>query len=142
MGVEHRAPAESGNGRGRDHLGHERVLIVEDDAYATYMLRELLSGAGYAVTTTESALGTRGLARRLRPSVILLDLGLPYRSGALLLADLKADPATADIPILVVTGYPDALTAKRRTLVTDVIAKPFEPGALVEAVRALCDSRG
>ena len=140
-------PGEHSNGdlrqdESRTTLRSERVLIVEDDPHATHLLEELLKTVGYAVTTTDSALGTAGLARRLRPSVILLDLGLPYRSGVSLLADLKSDPTTAGIPVLVITGYPDMLTAERRVMVADVIAKPFESRAVLEAVGALCAASG
>ena len=135
VGAQDGARSERANG-----TTHDRLLIVEDDASATHLLQELFNAVGYAVTTTDSALGTTGLVRRLRPSVILLDLGLPYRSGVSLLADLKADPATSDIPVLVITGFPDVLTTERRAMVGDVIPKPFDPRALVETVRALCDT--
>ena len=139
--AEHRN-GELGHDEGRAALGGQRVLIVEDDAHATHLLEELLKAVGYEVMTTDSALGTAGLVRRVRPSVILLDLGLPYRSGVSLLADLKSDPTTAEIPILAVTGYPEMLTNERRSMVVDVIAKPFESRALLDAVGALCDASG
>ena len=72
-------------------------------------LADVLAGAGDAPPTTNSALGAVALARRLRPAVILLDLGLPYRSGGALLGDLKADPASAGVPVLVVSGLAEAL---------------------------------
>ena len=111
------------------------ALVVEDDPGGAALLAEVLAGAGYAPTTTDSALGAAALARRLRPAVILLDLGLPYRSGGALLADLKADPATAGVPVLVVSGLADALPPARRALAAGVVAKPFSPAALLAAVR-------
>jgi DNA-binding response OmpR family regulator len=75
------------------------------------------------------------LARRLRPAVILLDLGLPYRSGGALLEDLKADPATAGVPVLVVSALAADLSPARRALAAGVVAKPFSPAALLAAVR-------
>ena len=89
------------------------VLVVEDDPGVAALLAEVLAGAGYAPTTTDSALGAAALARRLRPAVVLLDLGLPYRSGGALLGDLKADPATAGIPVLVVSALADARPSGR-----------------------------
>ena len=111
------------------------VLVVEDDPGVAALLAEVLAGAGYAPTTTDSALGAVALARRLRPAVVLLDLGLPYRSGGALLGDLKADPATA--------GGPRAgrLRPGRRPAPGPAGAgrrrrgKPFGPAALLAAVR-------
>ena len=111
------------------------VLVVEDDPGVAALLVEVLAGAGYAPTTTNSALGAAALARRLRPAVVLFDLGLPYRSGGALLGDLKADPATAGIPVLVVSALAEALPPARRALAAGVVAKPFSPAALLAAVR-------
>ena len=47
---------------------------------------------GYAVTATDSALGVPKLLPQVQPHVVMLDLGLPYESGASLLRSLKADP--------------------------------------------------
>jgi CheY-like chemotaxis protein len=114
------------------------VLVIEDDAGIRELLTDLLQGDGYAVTATDSALGAATLVRRLLPRVILLDLGLPYRSGGALLHDLKADPATAGIPILVVSALAETLTPERRALTAGVVAKPFSPDTLLGAVRSAC----
>ena len=111
------------------------VLVVEDDPGVAALLADVLAGAGYAPTTTDSALGAVALARRLHPAVVLLDLGLPYRSGGALLGDLKADPATAGVPVLVVSALAADLSPARRALAAGVVAKPFSPGALLAAVR-------
>ena len=108
-----------------------RVLVIEDDETQKDLLTDVLDSEGYAVTSTDVALGAAALVRRLRPHVILLDLGLPYRSGGLLLTELKADPRTAPIPVLVVSAYAEALPAARRATVTYVIDKPFELHALL-----------
>ena len=119
-------------------MGSPGVLVIEDDRDVRVVLTEILTEAGYAVTATESAIGALALARDLEPCVILLDLGLPYRSGASLLAELKADAATADIPVIVVSSMPQLLTPQRRALAADVIQKPFDVQDLVDRVRAGC----
>ena len=117
-----------------------RVLVVEDDAIFADLLTQVLSEAGFAVTATDSVLRTAALVRRVRPDVILLDLGLPYRSGASLLAELKANPRTAAIPVLIVSGSAEALTPERRAMAAAVIDKPPELDALVAAVGDACAS--
>jgi CheY-like chemotaxis protein len=116
----------------------QHVLVIEDDPGIRELLSDTLRSQGYAVTATESALGAATLVRRLNPRVILLDLGLPYRSGGALLLDLKADPATAAIPVLVVSALAETLTPERRAMAAAVIAKPFDPDTLLSAVHHAC----
>jgi CheY-like chemotaxis protein len=123
---------------GSTHTPDQHVLVIEDDAGIRELLTDLLRGDGYAVTVTDSALGAATLVRRLLPRVILLDLGLPYRSGGALLHDLKTDPVTAGIPILVVSALAETLTPERRALTAGVVAKPFSPDTLLRAVRSAC----
>jgi DNA-binding response OmpR family regulator len=79
-----------------------RVLVIEDDPHIKDLLTDVLTGDGFSVTAADSVLGAATLIRRLRPCAIVLDLGLPYRSGASLLTDLKGDAETAHIPVIVV----------------------------------------
>ena len=114
----------------------QRVLVIEDEPAIVALLTQVLSEAGYVVAATDAAIGAMAMVRDLEPSVILLDLGLPYRSGASLLAELKTDARTAPIPVVVVSSMPDVLTAERRALATAVVQKPFDVQELVEKVRA------
>lgn len=120
-------------GRAQPH-----VLVIEDDQGIRDLLTDALQSEGYAVTSTESALGAATLVRRLHPRVILLDLGLPYRSGGSLLHDLKSDPETAEIPVLVVSALAESLSPERRAMAAGVVAKPFSPDTLLSAVRRAC----
>jgi signal transduction histidine kinase/CheY-like chemotaxis protein len=81
-----------------------RVLVVDDDASFRYLFRRFLEGAG--VRVTEAAGGAEGIerARAERPAVIFLDLAMPEPDGVEVLERLKADPATAEIPVVVVTS--------------------------------------
>ncbi len=112
------------------------VVVVEDDPLMADLLGDLLSDEGYSVTVLPSAFGAREAVQRRRPSAVVLDLGLPYRSGAALLADLKADPATASIPVVVVSALTEALPPDRSALAAAVIGKPFQLRALLDALCA------
>jgi CheY-like chemotaxis protein len=111
------------------------VLVVEDDQALVELWTQVLEGEGYEVRRQESALGVSVLLRLWRPDVILLDLGLPYRSGAALLAELKADPETAPVPVVVLTGAPKSLTPERARLAAAVLTKPVPLRRLIAAVR-------
>ena len=117
-----------------------RALIVEDEPALQDVLQQVLAddAPAPAVTAVDSALAAGRLARRLRPDVVLLDLGLPYRSGLALLKELKADPGTAQIPVVIVSGLAGQLPAEVRALADAVIGKPFHIEELRDTVRAVC----
>jgi CheY-like chemotaxis protein len=110
------------------------VLIVEDDPSFSDIIGEILQSAGYEVTTTASGFGVAALVRQISPCAVLLDLGLPYRPGSSVLADLKADPRTADVPVLVLSGMTEALSAERRAQASAVLTKPIDMYDLLDAI--------
>jgi signal transduction histidine kinase/DNA-binding response OmpR family regulator len=81
-----------------------RVLVIEDQPAMRHVLTQLLDPARHVIE--EAATGVAGLAsaRRVAPDLILLDLGLPDMSGAAVLSELKSDPDTRHVPVVIVTG--------------------------------------
>ena len=116
-------------------LAGRRVLVVEDDPAIAELWTQVLEAEGCEVRRRDSALGVAGLLCLWRPDVILLDLGLPYRSGAALLAELKAEAETAPIPVVVLSGAPESLTADRAALAAAVLAKPVSLRVLRQVVQ-------
>jgi len=82
---------------------HPLVLVVDDDAGVRELMQRFLESKGYRVLTAAS--GTAGLAaaREHRPAAITLDVVLPGQDGWEVLAELKSDPGTAGIPVVMVT---------------------------------------
>jgi CheY-like chemotaxis protein len=119
-------------------MNPRRVLVMEDHPETLELLTDLLADEDYSVTATESGLGAVALARRVCPHAILLDLVLPCRSGIALLAELKAAPETATIPVVVLSGLRERLPAAQVTLAAAVLPKPFHLPILLDAVRAAC----
>jgi CheY-like chemotaxis protein len=110
--------------------------VLEDDARISALWTLLLEGDGYQVVCRESASGLAGLLQQWRPDVLLLDLGLPDRPGTVVLADLKGDPATAAIPVVVVSGTPEALPRELAAQAAAVLTKPIPMQTLLAHVRA------
>ena len=87
-----------------DRTGSRRVLVIDDDEIARYLVRTHLAGAPFQI---REAVGPgEGLreARAERPDAIVLDLIMPEMSGFDVLDRLKEDPATMDIPVVVLTS--------------------------------------
>ena len=96
-----------------DSLTGRRILVIDDDPAARYLMQKLL--ADTHTTVLEAADGRSGLiaARRARPSMIFLDLGLPDFSGEEILEALKSDADLQDVPVAIVTA--SKLTNDERT---------------------------
>jgi CheY-like chemotaxis protein len=119
-----------------------RVLVVDDDAdtrrYLCAVLGEAL-GSGVDV----AADGRSALARaaRVRPDLVLLDLGLPDLSGVTVARLLRQDPATRTVPIVGVSGLIRADDGAARALGFDaVLPKPVASDALAACVRSLLEA--
>lgn len=82
-----------------------RILVVEDNPDAAAMMRDFLELAGHEVELAST--GTDGVeaARQFHPEVVLCDLGLPGMNGFEVAAQLRRDPATAEVKLIAVTGY-------------------------------------
>jgi two-component system sensor histidine kinase/response regulator len=111
------------------------ALVVDDDVFVLSALAELLEDDGFDVQTATNGFSALRRAVQARPSVILLDLALPERSGGELLEDLRADPTTRDLAIVLVTGNADRLTEAQRAEVDGVVNKPFDAAYLLETIQ-------
>jgi two-component system, cell cycle response regulator DivK len=115
----------------------KRVLVIEDTEDNRQIVRDLLTSAGYEII--EAVDGESGVAMAVsaQPDVILMDIQLPVMDGYEAARRIKADPMTAQIPIIAVTSYAFAGDeAKTRDAGCDgYIAKPFSPRLLLAKVR-------
>jgi signal transduction histidine kinase/CheY-like chemotaxis protein len=111
-----------------------RVLIIDDDEISRYLVRTRLAHARLAVQ--EAGDGVAGLreARAQRPSAIVLDLVMPEMDGFDVLSRLKADPVTADIPVVVLTSQ--QLTSEEQRRLAPHAARILSKQALAESDRA------
>jgi putative two-component system response regulator len=122
-----------------DRVHPGTVLIVDDEDLVRGLLVALLRPRGYLVETAASAEEAQERLKTVRPDVILLDLHLPGRSGQDVLAELRADPVTRLLPIIMITGGAtdeDRLRAMAEG-VTDFVAKPFVTEELLARIKSL-----
>jgi two-component system cell cycle response regulator DivK len=113
-----------------------RVLVVEDFADNRDLLTEYLTFRGFAVTAAADGATAIAMARRDLPDVILMDLRMPGLDGWEATRQLKADPETANVPVVAVTAHalrPEFESA-RDAGCDAVVAKPFDIAALADAL--------
>ncbi|HET8778265.1 MAG TPA: ATP-binding protein [Candidatus Limnocylindria bacterium] len=96
------APTSDEATAGHALAGGRVVMSIDDDPSVAPLLRKMLADHGYEVVSS-SALAAVGDARRLLPEAIILDILMPDRRGDEILAELKGDPATASIPVIVLS---------------------------------------
>ena len=108
------------------------VLIVEDEEAVRELEKFILEQAGYDVMEARDGLEGLTKAEFRRPDIILLDLMMPDVSGGRMFDEMRRHQATAGIPIVVVTGKPDAHQIFDDQIGPDnVIMKPFEAETLL-----------
>lgn len=116
-----------------------RVLVVDDEPDVLLLCRVNLEHAGHEVAEAADGALAIELARREVPDAIVLDLMLPQVGGYEVLAALREDEATRDIPVCVLTAKAQ-LEDKIRCWqegASDFVTKPFSPEALTQTLEAL-----
>ena len=119
-----------------------KILLVEDEPNIIEALRFLLSREGWQVTVHSNGADAVARVHDDAPDLVILDVMLPNRSGYDILTELRADPATKDLPVLMLTARGQS---KDRELaeslgVSHFMTKPFSNGEVLETVRSLVAS--
>jgi response regulator RpfG family c-di-GMP phosphodiesterase len=115
-----------------------RILLVDDDPALRILLKTTFEVADVAVVEAEDAATARRRIRSARPDVIVLDINMPGTTGLELCAELKAAPATCDIPIVLLTGSDGGTSAAAKKAGADAfLLKPFSPLELLAVAERL-----
>ncbi len=133
--AEPSAPAEPASGFG--WLG--TVVVAEDDDATRMILCRVLRRHRYRVIDVENGKLARDAARREQPDIVLLDWTMPVMDGLTALAALKSDPATQDIPVVLLTARSE-IDERRLALeagVNDFLTKPCDTGELIARLARL-----
>ena len=116
-----------------------RILVVDDEPDAIELIRFNLKASGYEVLTAEDGEEAIAKARKFSPDMILLDVMIPEIDGLEVCKILRRDPATASLPIIMLTAKASEID---RVLglefgADDYVTKPFSPRELMLRVRNL-----
>ncbi len=120
-----------------------KILAVDDEPELTDLMHYHLVRAGHDVTTAANGWEAIHAVRQNRPDIILLDLMLPDLDGFGVCEILRRDPATATIPIIIVSAWAstDSRNLGLELGALDYITKPFSPAELVARVNHLLHAR-
>lgn len=118
----------------------KKILVIEDEAPLQQAMGEALSQSGYKVIkATDGEIGVR-LAKSETPDLILLDLIMPNKDGFGVLQDLKGDPKTSNVPVIVLTnleGMKDIDRAIASGATTYLVKTHYQLKEVVAKVRGI-----
>jgi len=123
----------------------KRVLIVDDDEELCELLRIAFEAKAYEVFTALDGEAGLTMARKRKPSAIILDIKMPRLNGYEFLSQLRRDSRIASIPVIILTSVTESSSRSdeewaRSMEVQDFVSKPIEPFQLVERVERVVAS--
>ena len=116
-----------------------KILIADDEVYMIRLLELTFKKGGYEIVSCRDGREALATAATARPQLIVLDVMMPGLDGLGALKQLKENPATKDIPVVVLSAKGHALTKVEAELAGAAmfLAKPFSPNQLLGEVRKI-----
>lgn len=114
-----------------------RILIIDDNATETALMANALAEAGHECLSAAGGDAGESLAREYHPDLILLDVVMPGRDGFQTCRSIKKNPATAEIPVIMVTtksGESDRFWGMKQGA-SGYLTKPFQKTELLQLVK-------
>ncbi len=122
-------------------MGKLTVLVIDDDPVILELLRVNFEIEGFDVLTAHDGDEGLELAQSSHPDVVISDIMMPRRDGLQLLTDLKGDPRTEGLPVILLSAKAQKSEVQHGLDLgaDDYITKPFDPIKLIERLNAVVD---
>ena len=120
----------------------KKILAVDDERHIVRLVEVNLQRAGYEVVTAFDGREALEKVKSENPDLVVLDVMMPYMDGFEVLKNLKADPTTAEIPVIMLTAKAQDADVFRgwQSGVDCYLTKPFNPMELLTFVKRIFDS--
>ena len=118
-----------------------RILVCDDEPHIVHVVAAKLRNAGLEVITAGDGEEAFGLAKSQQPDLVITDYQMPILSGLELCAKLRGDPATRNMPAIMLTARGFSLADQEliHTNIRQVLVKPFSPREVLSTVRRILD---
>ena len=126
------------------HKQSKRLAYIEDETEMIDLVRLILGRRGYTVLGANGGREGLDLVRKELPDLVLLDLMMPDMDGWDVYHQIKSEPLTRDIPVIVITAKAqdiDKILGLRIAKVEDYISKPFSPQELIDRIEQVLSGR-
>ncbi len=129
--------ADTSPGQARIDLSGRRILVVEDDRVNARIISSILRPEGYVTSEVDSGEAALAAFPDFQPDLVLLDVVMDGISGFETCRRLKADPASANVPIIFITAknQPEDIVAGLEAGGIDYVVKPFQPREMIARIR-------
>lgn len=114
------------------------VIVAEDDVAISDVVKIILEGEGYAVEHATDGVSLMALLEISKPNLILLDISLGNTDGGELTKKLKADQATRQIPIIIMSANTKTEEIAKDVRAEGFLLKPFDISTLISTVQRFC----
>ena len=114
-----------------------RILVVDDESSMRFLLRLTLEAGGHQVEEAPNGLvAIHAVENGRPPDLVVTDFMMPSMNGGEFIARIRANPATADLPVILVSASPGS---ERKTAADEFFRKPFDTTALEDCVTRLLE---
>jgi DNA-binding response OmpR family regulator len=113
-------------------MSDKKILIVDDEQFILMALTDAVENEGFICLTASDGEEALEVARREKPDLILLDIMMPKKDGFEVCKELKSDPETKHIPVVMLSAKSQAVDIEKGKQVgaDDYVTKPFRPSTL------------
>ena len=143
-GIDLRGDAADNRPQGRqDTTMTKKILVCDDEPYILMALTDAVEMEGYECVTAINGKEALQKARETLPDLIMLDIMMPFMDGFEVCRELKADAATRDIPVIMLTAKSQQVDIQKGkdAGADDYITKPFRPSTLRKKFNEVLDAR-
>ncbi|MHB8837240.1 MAG: response regulator [Candidatus Methylomirabilia bacterium] len=121
----------------------KKILVCDDEPYILMALTDAVEMEGYECVTAINGKEALQRARETLPDLIMLDIMMPFMDGFEVCRELKADAATRDIPVIMLTAKSQQVDIQKGkdAGADDYITKPFRPSTLRKKFNEVLDAR-
>ncbi|HOW27763.1 MAG TPA: response regulator [Elusimicrobiota bacterium] len=114
----------------------KKIHVIDDDDTFRLLVNEALTRLGYSVVESANAFEAQEVFKRQTPDMVLLDIMMPGMDGVSLCRAIRSNPATKDIPVIIISALSDSQTLNDALLfgATDYLVKPVDVKTLQEKI--------
>lgn len=117
-------------------MQQRKVLVVDDEIHIVQVVAIKLRNNGFDVRTAENGAVALECVKAEKPDIIVTDFQMPVMSGLELIENLRSEPETADIPVIMLTarGFAIEEEKKQQLNITACLSKPFSPREVLQCI--------
>jgi CheY-like chemotaxis protein len=117
--------------------GLKKVMIIDNDLDVLDVMQEVLIYEGFSVTAYQRTDNILSVVEQEKPDVILIDYILEGINGGEICHQMKVNPATSELPVIIISAYPKVILSLGTYGCDKFIAKPFDLEELVSSIKHL-----